>query len=154
MIRKIFAEKRWKRKYRRPARATMVRGLRWLSQSGIPIETVLDVGAAIGGWSKKCMDYFPTANYVLFEPNPGHHKALNEFARSSTSRNITIVEKAAGANEGTVPFVFDPDDLLSGAVTKESASSTIEVELTSIDSALSGLQTEPPFLTEAGHSRF
>jgi FkbM family methyltransferase len=123
----------------------MVRGLKWLSQSEIPIGTILDVGAAYGAWSKKCFNFYSDADFILFEPNPGHQVALKDLALTS-KQNITIVQKAAGSSGDTVPFYFDPDDLLSGAVTKEMTADTIEIELTTIDAALTELAANPPYL--------
>ncbi|MCI5141637.1 MAG: hypothetical protein D3909_07895 [Candidatus Electrothrix sp. ATG1] len=56
------------------SRHTMAQGINWLSANNFLIETVLDVGASDGRWSKGCMACFTEAKYVLFEPQPVHSK--------------------------------------------------------------------------------
>lgn len=123
----------------------MARGLQWLSDHELNIETVVDVGASYGIWSKKCMTYFPKANYVLFEPQPVHHEALDTFS-ASCEQTVIPVKKAVGASEGQTHFLFDPEDPFSGVITQNGSKNTIKVDLTTIDSSLSKLQVGGPFL--------
>ncbi|PLX99373.1 MAG: hypothetical protein C0623_09900 [Desulfuromonas sp.] len=127
---------------RRLPRATSQKGIEWLSLQNFNIKTVLDVGASNGCWSKECMDFFPEADYVLFEPQPVHGEALDSF--NSQYKNTTIVKKAVGPSEG-ITF-FHAADPFGGALSAKKTDVTIEVDMTSIDSSVSKLQCEEPFL--------
>jgi len=123
--------------------ATMSHGLQWLSDHGFHIKTVLDVGASDGRWSRECMAFFPDAKYILFEPQPVHSDALGRFAQSCTAAVIPI-RKAVGACEGHT--FFDASDPLGGALASRARDHTIKVEVTTIDSSVSALHAEGPYL--------
>ena len=125
------------------SRPTMVCGLKWLYDHNFHIATILDVGASNGCWSMDCMEFFPDANYVLFEPQPVHSDALDTFSKSSRQSVITV-KKAVGSSEGKT--FFDATDAFGGALAKGKADNTIEVELTTIDASVSQLQAKGPFL--------
>jgi FkbM family methyltransferase len=124
-------------------RPTMRKGLKWLADEGIQINTVLDVGASNGGWSVECMAFYPDANYVLFEPQPVHSNALNNFA-NGCKQNVFLVKKAVGSSDGYT--LFDAADPFGGALSDKEGENTIRVDLTTIDSTLFELQTEAPYL--------
>jgi len=125
-------------------RSSMTEGLKWLSIHGFDIKTVLDVGASDGRWSKECMNFFPQANYVLFEPQPFHSVVLDLFVKSCHQKVITI-KKAVGASEGHT--FFDASTPLGGALTNtEKGNNIIKVGLTTIDTSLKQLDAEGPYL--------
>jgi FkbM family methyltransferase len=127
-----------------PPRSTMVAGLEWLSIHGFHIKTVLDVGASNGCWSRECMNFFPEANYVLYEPQPVHSDALDAFAKSC-KQPVLLVKKAVGASEGHT--LFDASDAFGGKLLRnKKGPSTINVELTTIDASAARLGTEGPYL--------
>lgn len=129
---------------RRSARAsTMEGGLEWLAAQGFRFNTVLDVGASDGRWTLECMDSFPDAHYVLFEPQPVHEQALVSFKERHEGR-VEVVRSAVGATEGSTQF--DVTDPLGGALASEAGGHTIEVELTTIDATVARLRSNPPFL--------
>lgn len=130
-------------KISKASRPTMAQGLKWLAENDIYISTVLDVGASNGGWSKICMDFFPNATYVLFEPQPVHSKPLDTFSRNC-NQTIIPVKKAVGGSTGST--FFDASDPFGGALAENKAENTIKVELTTIDSSISELKTEGPYL--------
>jgi len=125
-------------------RASMDQGLKWLSQHEFHVETVLDVGASNGMWSEICMSYFPNASYVLFEPQPTHSKALDEFL-AARNEKVTLVKKAVGASDGVT--YFDATDPFGGVLADAKTNDKIiEVELTTIDSTLANLESVSPYL--------
>ncbi len=121
----------------------MREGLQWLSEHNFYVKTVLDVGASNGCWSKKCMDFFPKATYVLFEPQPVHSDALDAFVESC-KQTVIPVKKAVGASEGQTLF-YAPRPF-GGALARRKADNTIKVGLTTIDASVSQLQIEGPYL--------
>lgn len=115
-----------------------------MSSHQFRVKTVLDVGASNGGWSKECMNFFPEANYVLFEPQPVHNDALDAFAKSC-KQTVILIKKAVGASEGQT--FFDASDPFGGALArKDGGDNTIEVGLTTIDASVSELEIEGPYL--------
>ncbi len=122
---------------------TMSEGLRWLSDNKILIKTVLDVGASNGCWSNACMNFFPEATYVLYEPQPVHRNALDSFVMSC-EQTVIPVKKAVGASEGQT--LFDASDPFGGVLATKKTDSTIKVGLTTIDASISQLQLEGPYL--------
>ena len=125
-------------------RSTMKGGLKWLCSHEGHIKTVLDVGASNGCWSKECMNFFPEANYVLFEPQPVHSDALDSFAKSC-KQTVTLIKKAVGASEGHT--FFDAADPFGGALARnDEGANTIKVGLTTIDATVSQLEIEGPYL--------
>ena len=123
--------------------ATMTHGLQWLSNHGLHIKTVLDVGASDGRWSMECMAFFPDARYILFEPQPVHSDALRRFAQSCKAAVVPI-RKAVGARVGHT--FFDASDPLGGALASSEGDHIIKVEVTTIDSSISALDAEGPYL--------
>lgn len=125
-------------------RSSMNSGLLWLSKQGFKVNTILDVGASNGCWSKECMNFFPAADYILFEPQPVHGASLDYFSETCKQK-VSLVKKAVGASEGKT--FFDASEPFSGALTNnEKGNSVIEVELTTIDASLSKLKAVGPYL--------
>lgn len=124
-------------------RSSMREGMKWLSESGVRLSTVLDVGASNGCWSAQCMEYFPDAKYVLFEPQPVHSSALDTFA-STCTHDVFLIKKAVGASDG-VTF-FDSADPFGGALAGKEGKNIIKVDLTSLDTALLEVGAEAPYL--------
>jgi len=125
------------------SRNTMTEGLNWLRDRSFSVQTVLDVGASDGRWSKDCMESFPNATYVLFEPQPFHSAALDGYAESAATR-VLPVKKAIGGEVGTMSF--DISDPFGGGPAVSTSESILDVELTTIDATVSGLNLEGPFL--------
>ena len=124
-------------------RSTMNESLRWLSENGFKICTVLDVGASDGRWSADCMIFFTDANYVLFEPQPVHAEALESFARSCKN-SVVIIDKAVGGSEGHT--FFNVKNPFGGSLTNKEDGFSIQVPVTTIDSAVAQLNFPGPYL--------
>lgn len=115
----------------------------WLKKHGFTVNTVLDVGASDGRWSRSCMAYFPAANYVLYEPQPVHSKMLDSFASEFPDRVITV-EKAVGPVEGKL--LFDVTQLFGGGPAKPESEKVLQVEQTTIDASVSEIAVTGPYL--------
>lgn len=124
------------------SRSTMFEGVKWLSDKKIEIETILDVGASDGRWSKACMKYFPGKQFVLFEPQPVHASALDELERSR--EGISTVRKAVGGSDGTL--LFDISDPFGGGPAVNGAEHVLEVEQVTIDTCIEEMAYKAPFL--------
>src|SRR5258708_19676318 len=58
------------------------------------VETVIDVGASDGRWSRKIMQYYPNARYLLIEANQVHEAALDPFRHQANPLDYLLA--AAG----------------------------------------------------------
>ena len=61
----------------------MINGLKWLHDNKININTIIDVGASNGCWTKECINYYPISNYILCEPQPVHSSSLDSFQKNN-----------------------------------------------------------------------
>lgn len=64
-----------------------------LRAAGVQPRTILDVGAALGDWTRACRRVFPEARYVAVEPLAEFHARLRTIADE-------VVEAAAAAETG------------------------------------------------------
>ena len=125
-----------------PRRESMTAAITWVSTNTFPVNTVIDVGASDGRWSRKCMKQFPAASYVLFEPNPVHAKPLDAFA--SSDQRVRVVKAAVADEIGEI--FFSADDAFGGAIVRPSDATQkdLRVEVTTLDEGLS--DASGPFL--------
>jgi FkbM family methyltransferase len=118
-----------------------------LSQAGIQVRTVLDIGAALGDWTQLCAGAFPDAAYVLVEP-------LEEFrpALDSTLRRVEgVVVQAAAASASGHGTLHVHRDLVGSSLLREREGPTVDgeprtVPTTTIDNLVVRHHLEPPFL--------
>ena len=81
-----------------------------LQRMGLDIQTVIDIGASNGRWSKTLMPFFPSAFYFLIEANVIHEPALKALKRRIG--NLDYVLSAAGDTVGKL--FFDASDPSGG----------------------------------------
>lgn len=114
-----------------------------LASRGTPFNAVIDVGAAIGGWSASFAEAVPGKAHLLIEANATHEPAL--LACCQARRNWDYVLKACGREPGHVFFDgSDPFGGLASDVATDTASQSVEV--TSIDHEISRRDLRGPFL--------
>lgn len=124
-------------------RSSMEQSLQWIQKNGFSIETILDVGASDGRWSKKTMVLFPGTKIVLFEPQPVHSRNLDDYANSFPGRVIPV-KKAVGGDDGLL--LFDVSDPFGGGVAKTDSKKTLQVEQVKLDTCVAELDLKAPFL--------
>ena len=106
-------------------------------------QTVVDVGAAYGGWSRQLADVLPGRRHLLIEANSHHRVALDE--RCAENPSWQYVLKACGGRLGKI--FFDGIDPMGGLASQSrSDKSMLEVEMTSIDHEVNRLGLPGPFL--------
>jgi FkbM family methyltransferase len=126
-------------------RGTVAGSLRWLRTQDISVSTVIDVGASNGSWSRLCMKAgFPSADYLLIEPNSVHQKLLADFARAN--QRVQICAKAASSFSGQTGFRFSADDPLAGALTERHDDQATAVPCTTIDCEVRDRALSGPYL--------
>ena len=57
--------------------------LKFLLKNQIAMDSIFDVGAFKGAWSKEVRSYFPKASYYLFEPNEIHNSSITKHGFKS-----------------------------------------------------------------------
>jgi len=123
----------------------MYQSLKWLAAQRVEVRTVLDVGASDGRWSALCMEFYPQADYVLFEPQPVHAPRLAAF-RASVTQNVLVVTAAVG---GTVSRArFDATDPFGGVLAHSGNAGNMDVEVTTLDHCIREHSLNGPFLVK------
>jgi FkbM family methyltransferase len=124
----------------------MYAGLSGLKNIGIPVKTIVDIGAASGSWTVMAKDIWPECSYVLFEPLEERKAELEKL--SSDNSNIFIVPYAAGKTISEAKF-YVADDLDGSGVTNGQNNSIDNVRIvkqTSIDIEIQKLQLSGEYI--------
>ena len=122
---------------------SMEGGLFRCTHRGLRINTVVDIGASDGSWSRLCRKYLPAARYLLIEAQEPHKPALETFCEEY--ENAEYIIAAAGRKSGKI--YFNNSDLFGGLASETPfEKNTIEVPVTTIDSEVESRHLEPPFL--------
>jgi FkbM family methyltransferase len=107
------------------------------------IRTVVDIGAASGRWTRKALDLFPEARFLLLEPLDERRAEL-EALRAEEPR-VDFLIAAAGDRVGQAALTVAPD--LDGSGIYDAPSSAARsVPLTTLDAALRERQLPGPYL--------
>lgn len=119
-------------------------GLRRLAAAGVRPRSVLDVGAALGDWSRACAQLFPEARYLLVEP-------LAEFRPSLNALGFGEVVEAAVAAEAGERTMHVHEDLVGSSLLREQEGAHVDgaprmVTVTTVDELVRERGLEPPFL--------
>lgn len=89
--------------------------------------TIFDIGAAKGEWTKAARLFFPEANYLCFEPIPKFFEELkNNF---SNCQNIKLYNYALSSESGTKIFYLNEFAYSSSLrkMTQEHCNNSIEM---------------------------
>lgn len=110
----------------------------------IPVQSVVDIGASDGCWSKRAMKYFPRAHYLLIEAQKqAHEESLKRFKEQR--ENVDYLLAAAGHRQGTI--YFDASDPLGGQASEQPfAANNVAVPVTTIDLEVARRRLPAPFL--------
>ncbi|WP_345277250.1 FkbM family methyltransferase [Litoribaculum gwangyangense] len=112
-------------------------------ERGLKINTVIDVGASDGIWSRACMKTFPDANYLLIEAQTNHENGLKKFKQEF--ENSDYVLAAAGKKEGMI--YFNNENPLGGLASETKLTNDcIEVPVIAIDEELKRRKLKGPYL--------
>ncbi len=126
-----------------PNDMTMEGALQRCSNRGLMVNSVIDVGASDGRWSRICMNYLPNAKYLLIEAQAAHKKGLEQFI--SENANADYILAAAGRKNGKI--YFDNGNLFGGIASEVPfENNCIEVPVLTIDDEIKRHQLQPPFL--------
>jgi FkbM family methyltransferase len=121
--------------------------LQRLAEAGIAPTTVIDVGAALGDWSRHCARSFPQARFVLVEP-------LQEFAaavqQTAGALGGLAVQAAAGAEHGERTINVHTD-LVGSSLLREREGAAVDgtprpINVTTIDDLVAAHELRAPFV--------
>ncbi len=86
-----------------------------LGLRGLPVRTVLDIGANTGQYAKWVRRVHPAAHVVCFEPLPGAYRALSTWAATQGGA-VTAVNAAIGDATGEVEMFHHLDHDQSSSI--------------------------------------
>jgi FkbM family methyltransferase len=109
-----------------------------------PIETVIDIGASDGRWSRDMMKYYPSAQYLLIEAQRATHEPmLSQF--QAGHKNVICEMCAAGNRSGDTNF--DASDPFGGqASPSQYAKDNVVVPMETVDGLVRKHGMNGPFL--------
>ncbi|MCC7360818.1 MAG: FkbM family methyltransferase [Anaerolineales bacterium] len=114
-----------------------------VSRRGLAVNTLIDVGASTGQWTRVARPYFPEAHCLLIEANTVHAADLRRF-QQETSR-VDYVLTAAGDTVGEI--YFDAREPFGGLASHTPLEvPTIRVPVTTIDTLVAERRLQPPYL--------
>ena len=122
--------------------------LRRLAAAGVEPRSVLDVGAALGDWSRTCAAVFPMARYVLVEPLAEFRPSLDAAAAEVGS--AVVVEAAVAGVSGDRTINVHPD-LVGSSLLREREGEHVDgtprsVAAITVDELVAAHALKPPFL--------
>lgn len=122
---------------------TMEGAFRAIAKRKHLFNTVIDIGASNGSWTRRLMDYVPQCQYLLIEARPVHEKALIQFG--SEHNNVQFVLAAGGEKRGRINF--DATDPLGGQASYTPyVSNNIEVPVTTVDNEIRSRKLAGPYM--------
>lgn len=114
---------------------------------GLEVNTVIDVGASNGGWSKKILPYLPKTNFLLIEGYEHWRDELNEVKKHYPQMDFALA--AAGAECGTTYFYKAPEHPTGGHAFHEKLGERYEeVPQTTIDHEVEKRKLKGPFFVK------
>lgn len=114
-----------------------------IPKHGIPIKSVIDIGASNGKWIMDTIKAFPTASYLAIEPLAEREAALKQLA--AKHNNIDYILCVAGETDGQQVMLNVSDDL-DGSTVDAIGGNARSVPARTIDSIISEKKLEAPFL--------
>jgi FkbM family methyltransferase len=130
----------------KPSTGTMESALQSLAQKH-QINTIIDVGASDGIWSRLASHFYPQSQYFLIEANPAHEHALRDFVLENS--NSQYILAAAGDKQGEqVNFFFNPEDLYGGQASYMPQDKSVPIPEVTIDYEVSSRNLKGPYLVK------
>jgi FkbM family methyltransferase len=131
----------------RDPETTLSGGLERLRARGLEVRTLIDVGAAVGSWSRAYAQVVGRPeHFLLVEAQPVHREALARFEAEVPGAHV--VHAAAGPEVGET--WFEASEPLGGAARAErgAAGTWIRVPLTTLDREVAARGLPGPYLVK------
>lgn len=114
-----------------------------VSGHGIPVKSVIDIGASNGKWSAGTMKNFPDASYLAIEPLIEREDELKKLKEKHN--NFDYILCVAGDKDGQQVALNVSDDL-DGSTVDATGGKIRKVLVKTIDAIVSEKKLEGPFL--------
>lgn len=85
----------------------LINSLNYLKKSGFNPETILDIGANHGTWTRDVLKIFPNSKYYLVEPQGTLEKHISDL---KFNRNVYFYPIGIGGTNGTFEFSINQSD--------------------------------------------
>lgn len=123
---------------------SMLAALSRCERRGLKPNTIIDLGAARGDWTRLARSVWPDKTYIMLEPLNERHADLEEFASSSTS--IHFIQSAVGDTNSKQPFIVSDDLDGSGFYDAKLAPNNARiVDVVTLDHIISSLDLKGPY---------
>ncbi len=110
---------------------------------GFNVNTVIDVGASNGVWTRKAMKLFGHSDFFLIEAQKDHEQSLEKMKKQHA--RIDYIIAAAGDRNGEI--YFDASNLFGGIASDAPfEKNCITVPVITIDSIIEKKGLKPPYL--------
>lgn len=131
------------------ARDSLKGVLEQVKATGFTPATVIDVGAAMGSFTKTCHEFFPHAQYVLIEPLKEYLPALTKVVEGIPRATYDV--RAASASENPVVLNVHEDLVGSSLYREAEEESSVngvprEVPAVTVDRLVVHTKAQPPFM--------
>lgn len=126
-------------------RFSMIPALKRSHERGVSVNTVLDIGASDGRWSKDCLRFFPDAKYLLVEAQRIHEGKLLKFKKKHANTDYYL--GAASDTKGNI--YFDVTEAEGGLASHSELIDREKVEIVpanTVDNLVVEFKLSPPFL--------
>lgn len=114
------------------------------AQREIAVNTVIDIGASNGSWSRQCLQFLPTARYLAVDPLREREPDL--AAMKEQFPNFDYALCVAGDQDGTSVTLNVTDDLDGSTVAGENPGTARSCPVRSIDALIAERQLPGPYL--------
>jgi FkbM family methyltransferase len=121
----------------------MPSALQRVAMHGIPIQTIIDIGASDGKWSLEAMSFFPNASFMGIDPLQERESALKDFKCKFSNFDYMIC--AAGEKDGDL-IRLDVASDLDGSTVDGLGGKSRPVPVKKIDTIVLEKYLKGPFL--------
>jgi FkbM family methyltransferase len=124
--------------------------LQQVRDTGFAPATVIDVGAAMGSFTRTCHQFFPEAQYLLIEPVEEYLPALTKVVQTIPRASYDM--KAAAASEQPVIVLNVHEDFVGSSLYRETEEGTgvngvpRNVPAVTLDRLVAQRQAQPPYM--------
>ena len=129
---------RFKRHFYRP---DMKFSLQLLQRSGLRPDTVVDVGAYVGDWTRECRAVFPEARVLMVEPGAARIAKLRALA--ARDPHVAVEQALLSSSEQQVEF---EEGASNSSIVKHAGANTLSMRTTTLDALLAGTPFARPRL--------
>ena len=120
-----------------------------IKKQGIAPRQIIDAGAAIGAWTRKCHELFPDAKYFLVDPLDENSAFLNELQQINPK--VKVWQGALGSRQGQLDLYLhgDQSSFFASEYSQSNEASTRTVPVRTLDSFMEDSTIQQPDMIKA-----